>query len=746
MNTDSKNLSNSASKEDNDDIDLMALLFAILRGWKVIVFFAVLGLIIGVLYSRYVTPVFESKALIEIEQKKQQGLSALGNINIPSLVSSDASSIQKEVELINSRMILAPVVDLLHLDIRLNDPAINITDKIKNNSIYSQINIPEGVALKTTDGQVQVSKFNVPQGYLNQPFSLVRSNKSNGFVLSNGFDDFKGQLGQTHRFTTLEGIIEITVNDLPINEHAINITKQQIFTATNALSNALEVKERGNQTGIMELSLTGANQQQVTLILKNIIQSYVSNKESKESEKNTNTLTFMEKQLPDLKQKLENSEAVFNRFREKYGTIDISQEAGLLVGEKAQIDSQINELKLKKADLTTYYTEEHPLVLQINEQFEILNNRKKEIESKVESLPNMQREFLKLSEDTSINREIYLTMLKSYEQLKIVKAGQVSEVRIIDLPVSTYKVVAPNKLLIIMLSILVSAMLGTIFVMIKGLLRNVVKDPDALESKIGVPVVATIPRSASLLRISKNKKTPNRLLAYIDHDSLSYEAIKSLRTHLIFGTPTLTKVGERAKVILISGESPEVGKSFICANLAEVFGQVNKKVLVIDADMRLGEMHKLFNMDQDDGLADYLLLQQNDTAELYQGVENFIHPTKMEHIDFIPRGRKTNNPTSLLSSSSFKHLMIQLNVHYDYIIIDSPPILAASDAVILAQYADQVLMVTRYDSSLEGQLAYAIKQLNKADVQVDGIILNDVQQGIMSKSSYHYSYAYGNNQ
>jgi tyrosine-protein kinase Etk/Wzc len=90
-------------------------------------------------------------------------------------------------------------------------------------------------------------------------------------------------------------------------------------------------------------------------------------------------------------------------------------------------------------------------------------------------------------------------------------------------------------------------------------------------------------------------------------------------------------------------------------------------------------------------------------------------------------------------------MMTELNEHYDYIVIDSPPILAASDAMVMSHYADRVLMVTRYDQSVEGQVAYAIKQMHKAGIQVDGIVLNDVQQGLMSKYSYHYSYAYGNN-
>lgn len=753
MNTDSKNLLNSASKEDNDEIDLMALLFAILRGWKIIVFFAVLGLLIGILYSRYVNPTYRSDALIQIEENSK-GMAALG-ADISELIGSEASKAEAEAELIRSRMILEPVVNLLHLRIRLSDPNIGALDRIKSNSTDTQINKPEGVSLKTEDGKVEVSQFNVSQDYLNQPFTLIRS--ATGFVLSNGFDDFKGQIGKAHQFRGTDGQIQITVNDLPADGYPINITKQSLQTTTEQINSALSVVEKGKQTGIIQLSMTGANQQQTSLILKQIVLSYIDQNQSRGSEETTKTISFMETQIPTLKKKLEDSEAIFNEFRKKYGTIDVSKEAELLLTESSQIDVQLNELKLKKADLTTFYTEEHPLVIQINEQLAVLNNRKNEIDDTIAGLPEIQREFLQLSADTAINREIYLTLLKNYEQLKIVKAGQIGFARIIDLPISTYKAIAPKKVQIVILAMLLGAMLGTVLVLLKNMLRNVVKDPERLEAKTGVPVVATVPRSPLLTRLRKsNKKAPNRLLAYVDNNSLSYEAIKSLRTNLMFGMPAQGRAGQRAKVILITGESPGVGKSFISSNLTEVFAQLDKKVLIMDADMRLGELHKMFNMSQDNGLGDYLSQDKThlskDNAQVSKIVANqegyltsFIHPTGIDNIDFMPRGQHPRNPASLLANGSFDHLMKELNLHYDYIVIDSPPVLAASDAMILSQYADKVLMVARYDKSIEGQVVYAVNQMNKANIQVDGIILNDVQQGLLSKYSYHYSYAYGNN-
>jgi len=742
MNTDSNNLSKSTAEKDSNDIDLLALVFVVLRGWKTLLFFAVLGLIIGVLYSRYENPTYKSDALVQIDTASQ-GVSALGT-NISDLVSTEVSPAQTEALLIKSRMILKPVVDLLHLSIRLSDPSINSLDRIKSNQTHTQVNTVEGVELKTADGQVKISQFDVSQAYLDKSFTLLKSDTDNSFTLSNGFDDFKGQLNKVNYFRGTDGIIQITVNDLPDDNHPITIAKQSLQNTTDAISGALTVAELGSKTGIIQLSMIGSNQEQITLILKKIIDSYIAKNKSRGSEETTKTLSFMETQIPLLKQKLEASEAIFNDFRERSGSIDISQESGLLVAENSQIDSQINELKLKKADLTTYYTEEHPLVLQINDQLKVLNNRKQEIKNDIAKLPGTQREFLKLSADTEINREIYLTMLKNYEQLKIVKAGQIGFARVVDMPISTYRTIAPKKQLIIMLSILSGILLGVMVVFLRSLLKNTVKDPDRLESKTGVPVIATIPRSPLLTRLAKNKKAPNRLLAYADRNSLSYEAIKSLRTHLMFGMSEQGKTGKRAKVILISGESPGIGKSFISANLSEVFAQLDKKVLIIDADMRMGELHRTFNIEGDFGLADYLSNKDN-TEQTSDRIAKFVQPTGMDNIDFIPRGQLSTQPTTLLASKKLNDLMSNLNQHYDYIIIDSPPILVASDAIILSEYADKLLMVTRYDHSVERQLVYAIGQLTKDHVRVDGIIMNDVQQGMMNKYSYHYSYAYGNN-
>ena len=749
MSKTAKNISANDATQKDDEIDLIALLLTLLRGWKTILACALLGLALGVTYSRYVQPTYKTDALIQID-KKSQGISALGS-NISELVGAEATPAETERELIKSRMVLAPVVSKLHLDIRVSDAELGALDRIAKSSIPTQTSTADGVALDTEKGAVRISNFTVPQAYENKTFNIVKTNS--GFELSIEINEelktYTGSIATPTVIKTPEGDINISVESLPTASHNINLTKLSTPSAINSLNSGLSVSERGKQTGIVQLTMTGEDQKQVSRVLASVVQSYVDQNLARGSEQTTTTIKFMESQIPQLKQKLEQSEEAFNNFREQYGTIDVSKEAEILLNESAQIERQLSELKLKQAELLTYYTAEHPLVVQINDQLAVLNDRRQTIKQTVTRMPETQREFLQLSQDMDINREIYLTMLKNYEQLKIARAGEIGYVRVVDMPINTFRPIAPRRLVIWALSLIIGTLLGSLLVLAKSLLRNTVKDPERLEEKTGVPVIATIPRSKASINLMKNNKNSRRLLAMVDHNGLSYEGIKSLRTALMFAMPPVSKVAnifgelereeasKHGKIIVISGESPSIGKSFIASNLAETFSQLNKKVLIIDGDMRRGELHKIFTISQSNGLGDYL-------TETDATLTSFIHPTSFEFIDFMPRGKHPNNPASLLSTDKFSNMLVQLVAIYDYIIIDTPPVLAVSDAIITAQYADKVLMVTRYNHSVEGQLAYAVKQMNKANVTLDGIVLNDMVQGITSKYSYHYSYAYGN--
>jgi len=268
MSKHTQSLPTNTVDQSDEDIDFLAVMLTLLRGWKVILLLAILGLMIGMLYTRYVNPTYQANALIQIEENSQ-GISALGT-NISQLVAPVVSQAQTEAELIKSRMVLNPVIDLLHLDIQLSDPSVGHLDRLQKDHTYTQLNTREGVSLETDNGQVQISDFIVPQAYLNHPFTLIRT--KTGFTLSDDISRYQGQFDQPNTFKTTAGDIQLTVTELPTSQHPIKITKQTQQNASDIINGALTVKEMGYEapTGIIQLSLIGSNQEQISLILKKL--------------------------------------------------------------------------------------------------------------------------------------------------------------------------------------------------------------------------------------------------------------------------------------------------------------------------------------------------------------------------------------------------------------------------------------------------------------------------------------------
>ncbi|MGP4953565.1 Wzz/FepE/Etk N-terminal domain-containing protein, partial [Psychrobacter sp. T6-1] len=179
MKIDSNKNLGSVGKQNSSELDLLGLFDILRREWKIILFFVLLGLVSAILYSRYVTPIYQADALIQVDDNSQ-GVSGLGE-NISDLIDTEESKSQAETELIKSRMVLDPVVSLLHLQIRLNDPNLSAIDKIVADKINTQLNTIDDVSLQTTDGRVRISQFEVAAEYLDQPFTLMRS--GSGFTL-----------------------------------------------------------------------------------------------------------------------------------------------------------------------------------------------------------------------------------------------------------------------------------------------------------------------------------------------------------------------------------------------------------------------------------------------------------------------------------------------------------------------------------------------------------------------------------
>ena len=370
---------------------------------------------------------------------------------------------------------------------------------------------------------------------------------------------------------------------------------------------------------------------------------------------------------------------------------------------------------------------------QMNAQLGALNKKIGELESTLKQLPDLQRRYLQLYREVEVKTQLYTALLNSYQQLRIAKAGEIGNVRVVDTAVEPIEPIAPKKLQILILSIFLGGFLGTLLALLRNMMRSGIKDSSQIENELDLPVYATVPRSPmqeSRIKLLKKKKHIP-VLAVKNGDDIAIESLRSMRTAIHFALSAA-----KNNLIMISGPAPEVGKSFISTNLAAILAQSEKRVLIIDADMRRGYLHKYFNHDNQPGLADYL--------NGIQDVDAIIKPTEIAGLSVIARGKSPTNPSELLSSAKFAALLEQLAPLYDHVIIDTPPVLAVTDGIIISQYAGVNLVIARYAKTQMKELELTVSRFEQVGVKVNGVILNDIQRSAGGYGyGYGYNYSYG---
>ena len=206
---------------------------------------------------------------------------------------------------------------------------------------------------------------------------------------------------------------------------------------------------------------------------------------------------------------------------------------------------------------------------------------------------------------------------------------------------------------------------------------------------------------------------------------LAIEAIRSLRTSLHFAM-----LESSNNILVISGASPNAGKSFISSNLGAIVAQTGKRVLLIDADMRKGYIHKVFGVSNSNGISEILSGKST--------VGSAILKTQLDNLDIITRGQVPPNPSELLMHERLKLFLESVSKEYDLILVDTPPILAVTDAAIIGQYVGTVLLVARFELNTAKEIEISKRRFEQSGIPVKGCILN----GVVKKASSYYGYGY----
>lgn len=721
---------NQQNTNTEDTIDLKELFFSLIAQWKLIALCVILSVVCALLYLRVTPDTYSVDALVQVEDSKGASAALLGDL---SQMIEQKSPAQAEIEILKSRLVLGSVIKDLHLNIQVSSTENTLTHRLLSNPEYKTEYNTKSVIFKDGLKSFDIRQFDIPAYYLDK--NLLLNFDKQSLRLSDPASEeviLTVPLNQANHVAGPHGLWKVAIFTKDQFDATYNIKIQSIPAAVDALSANYSVAERGKLTGILGLSYQGQDQEHITKVLNAILATYSAQNIERRSAESAQTLKFLDEQLPDLKKQLDDAERQFNKFRQQYNTVDVTKESELYLTQSITLETKKAELEQKQAEMAAKYTAEHPAMREINGQLTAINKQIGELNSTLKQLPDVQRQYLQLYREVEVKTQLYTALLNSYQQLRIAKAGEIGNVRIVDTAIEPIKPVKPKKLLVLALAIFVGGFIGTLIALLRNMLRTGIKDSGQIENEMDLPVYATVPRSPiqeSRIKILKKKKSIP-ILAVKNSDDIAIESLRSIRTAIHFAL-----ANAKNNIIMIAGPSPEVGKSFISTNLATIFAQGNKRVLLIDADMRRSYMHKYFDVDVKPGLSELLSGQAD--------LQKVLHKTQVTNLDVITRGKSPTNPSEILSSNQFKELLEQLQSQYDHIIIDTPPVLAVTDGIIISQYTGVNLIVARYAKSQMKELELTVNRFEQAGVKVNGFILNDIQRASAGYGyGYNYAYAY----
>ncbi len=707
----------AAPQTGGDEIDIGRLVGTIIEArWWVLGITALFALAAAI-YTLFATPIYSADALVQIEQ--DAGGSLVQNLN--SALSNKPPASDAEIQLIKSRMVLGKTVDDLDLDIGVTKNTFPIF----------------GAGWDRLQGRqnetVKVTTFTLPKGASGQVFTLsVLGPKQYQLTSDAGFSA-RGEVG---KLLQKEGVT-FEVSAIQAAEGSeFTVTKFSTLGVINNLQNNLSVTENGKDTGVLSLSFTGEDRNQIRAILNSITRNYLAQNVERKSEEAAKSLAFLAKQLPEVRANLDEAENKLNAFRQDKDSVDLPLEAKAVLDSMVNIDAQLNELTFKEAEISKLYTKAHPAYRTLLEKRRALEEEKGRLSGRVSAMPKTQQEIVRLTRDVESGQQVYMQLLNKQQELKITEASTVGDVRIVDPAIDQPGVLKPKKALIILGSIILGLMLSIVGVLLRSLFNRGIESPQVLEEN-GISVYASIPlsewqKARDSVNTQKGTKRfkQSQLLAVGNPTDLAIEAIRSLRTSLHFAMMQASN-----NVLMMTGVSPSIGKTFVCANLAAVISQTNKRVLMIDCDMRKGYTHELLGTDNVNGLSD-ILAGKGDFSTC-------VKPTAITHFDLVPRGQVPPNPSELLMSERFSQLIAWASSQYDLVLIDTPPILAVTDAAVVGRHAGTTLMVARYAVNTLKEVETSLSRFDQNGIQVKGVILNSIFRRATGYQDYgYYEYEY----
>ncbi|WP_415829606.1 GNVR domain-containing protein, partial [Corallococcus exiguus] len=451
-----------------------------------------LALALGGLYLLTTTPVYRANAILRIEQKS----SSLGQLD--ELIPDVPSQAAPEMEVLGSRALLGRVADALHLGVSVEPryfPVVGAAHaRAHPGPDLAAVPWWGGASYAWGGETLQVERLNVPTEWEDLPLTLVAKADGaytlwgpEGRVVLNGT---VGTGAQTEARAPHE--VELFVTEL----HARPGTRFQVMrrsklAVVEELQRTLRMGEKGAGTGVLNLTLDGPDPVMATTTLQAIADTYVRSNVERRSDDAGRTLSFLDSQLPGLRQGLEQAEAALRDYRAGKGGVDLGLEVQAVLNRSADLDKDISTLAMERSELRQRFTEHHPLLLATERKLARLRTERTALDTRLKGIPDAERVSAQLTRDVKVANELYLQLNNKAQEYRVLKSSTITNARIIDVPVVTRLPVRPAKPDVFAVSIVLGLAFGIALAFASKSLHPGVTDPAALESALAVPVLAS---------------------------------------------------------------------------------------------------------------------------------------------------------------------------------------------------------------------------------------------------------------
>ena len=740
-------------------------------------------IILGFIYYYLSTPVYETYTTIEIKNVNNNRQDIFGN------PVGQAQNLETEKDILSSRFLIERTIEKINfqvgyfkkdrfktIELYTNTPFIVNHVVIKNSDLYSK----EFKIRKIDQDRFELSIEKTTLEKILSYIPFISSDKK--FDILN-FDNI-------YHFSKSINHKDFSFNIKDIN---LEIDKPYYFriyskrSIIDHIAKHLTVNPLSFQSSVLKISFRDTNPKRTKDFLNTLTKSYLSYSIKNQTEEDSNTLYFINKQLDNISKKLQESSDKLQAFKKRNDLTDINLQTEEIVQKLSDFEAQYEQLKIEKSEfkalyrsvlmgrysaisslgtrypilvdlvanlqtaistkarLSSNYTANHPEIQLLNH--DILSIKKsirdiakgikdsiderektlleviKEYRVKLNNLPTQEKLLASYERIFLVNERIYNYLLERQSELSVAKASVVSNKKILDSAIVNNKPVQPKKSLIFALSILLGVILVFLYTIIKTLFDTKVKNIDDILSYSSLPIYGTIP-------FIEDKTIYNAAYVLDKPNSTASEALRAIRTNLEY-TPTK----EQSKVILVTSTVPNEGKTSFSANLAAILGMSEKSSIVVSLDLRRPELHHKFALTNKIGISDVLLGKKKliDVTWEHENLPNF---------NIITSGPVPSNPAELLSSQRMEQIINELKSKYDYIILDTPPINYVTDALSLIKYADITLFVVKSGFSEISYIKEIDTLVKKLNIQNAGFVLNSIKSSYINKENFDKRYLY----